>query len=440
MKPTIAIIGGYGGMGKFFAELFSKEGYSVIITGPDKKKGETTAKEIKAIYEKDNTTAAKKADVVIVSVPMNSTIEVIKEVAPNMREGSLLMDFTSIKEEPCKIMQEYAPEGVEVIGTHPVFSHRVGSIEGQVFIVTPIRGEKWINWLKSFLIEHKARIYETTPKEHDETMAVVQGLTHFAYISIGKTLEEMDFDIKKSRNFASPIYELMLDMVGRILGQNPELYSSIQIQNPRTIEVHKRFINVAKKLSKAIEEKDEKTFKEIMSSAARHFDDVERAMGRSDKAIASLATELTYLKNSIGKELCLQHIYSGQIHVGKIKSVSADWVTLDDAGRESRLNLMNIRILNDKERIEYKKKKYGTAKRDFSFVVDEGIDENFLATLLYTYDENITRVEVKDVYSGPNIGEHKKSICFGVEIINSEIKKTEKKITEFLTKLGGKLR
>jgi len=67
-------------------------------------------------------------------------------------------------------------------------------------------------------------------------MAVVQGLTHFNYISIGKTLEKLSFNVRESRKYSSPIYDLMLDMVGRIIGQNPKLYASIQMQNPEVTE------------------------------------------------------------------------------------------------------------------------------------------------------------------------------------------------------------
>jgi prephenate dehydrogenase len=440
MKETIAIIGGYGGMGKFFAKLFSSEGYKTIIAGPDEVRGKAAAAEIGAVYEKDNASAAKRADIVIISVPIDSTLRVIKEVAPHVREGCLLMDVTSVKEEPCKTMAAHAKLGVEIIGTHPVFGHRVGGIEGQVFILTPVRGEKYLKWLRNFLEKQKARVYETTPQLHDETMAVVQGLTHFTYIAIGKTLQELDFDIKKSRNFSSPIYELMLDMIGRIIGQSPELYASIQTQNPRTTKVHKKFIAVAEELAEAVEKKDEKKFRSMMSSAAKHFDDVERAMGRSDKAISSLVSELSRLKQSIGKELCLRHIYSGQMHLGVVKSVSADWVILEDAGKEFKLNISNIQILGDEERIEYKKKKYGTVKRDFSVVVDEKVEENFLAELLGKYDEAIANVEVKDVFVGPKIGDGKKSVCFSVELINSEVKETEKKANGFLSRLGGRIR
>jgi len=440
MTKTIAIIGGYGGMGRFFAKFFAEEGFGVVITGPNESKGERVARKLNVSYEKDNKAAAKKADVVIISVPIDETIRVIKEVAPEVRENALLMDVTSIKEKPCRFMERYSKKGVEIIGTHPVFSHRVGSIEGQVFILTPIRGKKWLKWLKKILKKHKARIYESTPEEHDQIMAVVQGLTHFAYISIGKTLEELDFDIKRSREFSSPIYELMLDMVGRIIGQNPELYSSIQMQNPRVREVHKKFLETANELSDTIEKKDEKRFKEIMISAARHFDDVDRAMGRSDKAISSLVSELSHLKNSVGKELCLKHIYSGKIHLGTVKSVTPDRVILDESGREYALKLSNICVLSDKERIEYKRKKFGTITRDFSIILDKNVNEGFLSKLLEDFDEMILSVKIKDIYSGPQIEKDKKSVCFGIEIINSDVKNTNNIINKFFRDLGGRLR
>ena len=48
-------------------------------------------------------------------------MEVIRKVAPHMHPGSLIMDVTSIKSGPVKAMKTYAPKGVEVLGTHPMF-------------------------------------------------------------------------------------------------------------------------------------------------------------------------------------------------------------------------------------------------------------------------------------------------------------------------------
>ena len=80
----IAIIGGKGQMGKMFAEAFKKKGCEVILTG---RRG-------------NNIDAAKKADIIIVSVPIRETVKVIEEIASHIKEDALLTDFTSIKVKP----------------------------------------------------------------------------------------------------------------------------------------------------------------------------------------------------------------------------------------------------------------------------------------------------------------------------------------------------
>lgn len=436
----VAIIGGYGGMGRIFANLFKDEGCDVVITGPTESKGVAAAEELKVEYAKDNKKAASESDVVVITVPLEVTAKTIKEVAPHVRESGFLLDLTSVKEEPCKLMAEHAKTGVEVCGTHPIFGPRVGKIDGQVFVLTPVRGSKWLAWLKDILVKHRARVYESTPKEHDEIMAVVQGLTHFAYISLGKTLEELDFDIKKSRNFSSPIYELMLDMVGRIIGQDPHLYAEIQMQNPKVPSVHEKFIETAKKLSQTVKNKDEAGFVSAMAAAAKHFDDVDRAMGRSDKAISSLVSELENLEKSIGKEICLQHIYSGKKHLGVVKDVKPDDVVLSEGGKEFSLKLSNVRVLGWRDRLAFKREKYGEVSRDYSAVFSEGVSEEFMAKLLTEHDENIAGVSVKDVFRGPKVGDGKKSVCFGVSMINANLKDRDTAVREFIQKIGGVLR
>jgi prephenate dehydrogenase len=436
-KPRIAVIGGYGGMGRFFASLFSGEGFPVVISGPNELSGRETARKIGAEYVKDNALAAKDADIVIISVPINSTLDVIKEVAPHVLSGSLLMDLTSVKEKPCEYMDKYAPRDAEVLGTHPVFGHRVGGLEGQVFVLTPVRGKKWTAYIREFLKEHKSRVYESTPKEHDHVMAVVQGLTHFNYISVGKTLEKLDFDIKESRKYSSPIYDLMLDMIGRIVGQNPELYASIQMQNPQVTKVHKVFLETAGELADAVKKKDEARFIRMMKDAASNFDDLERAMGRSDKAIHSLVSELEYLKNSLGKEICLRHIYSGTRHIGIVRSVTPDTVMLETGGKKSQLKISNLEVLNESEKALFKREFYGTVERDYSIVLSDETDETYLASLLKRLDDNIVTAGIKDVYRGKQAGAGKKSVCFSFMIIDSGVKTTEENIKKFFDGIGG---
>ena len=178
-----------------------------------------------------------------------------------MKIGSLLLDVTSVKEEPSRIMHQYAAEGVEVLPCHPMFGPRIRSLDGQVVVLTPVKTGKWYDKILKFLESENARVIVTTPEVHDRMMSIVQGLTHFAYISIAATIEKLDIDVKESRKFASPIYSLMLDTIARITAQNPYLVYSIQTKNSYIEETHKTFLKTFNELKNMISDRKSGKFR-----------------------------------------------------------------------------------------------------------------------------------------------------------------------------------
>lgn len=284
MTTRLLILGGTGETGSWFARYFRDKGFDVAVWGPSGKTG--VAASLGVRYAADMIKEAEKSDIVLLSVPIERTVEVIRHVAPHMRPGSLLMDVTSLKSEPMKAMIENAPQGVEVIGTHPMFGPTMPTLKGQTMILTPAAGrtDTWLPMIRSLFESDGARIEVLDPEEHDEIMAVVQALTHFAYIGIGATLLALDFDVEKSRKFMSPVYEIMIDFVGRILDQNPELYASIQ-KNPKAMKVRQTFIGECMRLAEKADSGDLEGFKKIMREAAEHFGQTHEALERSDRLI-----------------------------------------------------------------------------------------------------------------------------------------------------------
>ncbi|MBU0614578.1 MAG: prephenate dehydrogenase/arogenate dehydrogenase family protein [Nanoarchaeota archaeon] len=259
-KFTVGIIGGTGGMGQFFKRFFEKNGCKVLIA--------SRSTDLKP------TECAKKCDVVIISVPIKSTLDVIKKIGPFVKEDGLLMDLTSLKKEPVGAMLKYSRS--EVIGCHPVFGPGVSSIKEQSVVLCPARGKKWMAWLKELLIKNNALVKVTTPERHDRMMAVIQGLVHFGSITVTHTLKELGVNIKDSLEYASPIYKLRLDMLGRILNQDPELYADIEISNPEVKNVLKAYVNSSKKLLKAISKKDRQGFIDYFKESADYLGDFKK--------------------------------------------------------------------------------------------------------------------------------------------------------------------
>ena len=264
---SVAIIGGKGAMGGCLVEFFSDLGLTVMVADLDTR---LTPAE-----------AAAAADVVVISVPIDVTLDVIRNLGPLVQPTSLLMDVTSTKTAPMQAM--LAASTASVIGTHPLFGPSVHSLQGQRIVLTPGRGDEWLDWLKQMFHARGLSMLESTPEAHDRAMSIVQVLVHFSTEVMGKTLSELGVPIDETLRFTSPIYLMELLMTARHFGQSPELYASIQMSNPATPTVTAAFTQAAQQLQQIATAQDHEAFDAVYAQVREYFGDfTERALGESD--------------------------------------------------------------------------------------------------------------------------------------------------------------
>jgi prephenate dehydrogenase len=213
----IGIIGGTGGIGRWFADFFQKEGFTVHVSGQGI--GLRHAEMVAA------------CPVVIVSVPIGVTEAVIREAGPHMKKEALLMDLTSLKAGPVRAMLEASVS--EVVGLHPLFGPGVQSLEGQNVVLCPARGDRWHPWVRDTLGKKGANLIETTPERHDEIMAVVQALNHFDTIVLGLAIRNCGIAQEILQNFSTPMFRGKLAMIDKVFS-HPELHTEIIAANPHT--------------------------------------------------------------------------------------------------------------------------------------------------------------------------------------------------------------
>ena len=437
MQMRIGIIGGTNGLGKTFARYLSEDGNEVIITGRDVNTGAKASEELGVEYSKNNAKTAEKCDIVIVAVPIASTNDVIEELAPHMQKGSLMMDVTSVKEGPTKKMEECLGEDVDFIPMHPIFGPRTPSLDGQVIVLTPTYKGDWYRRIYNYLDRKNTRIMETTPENHDRMMAVVQVLTHFSYISTASAIEKLKIDIKDTEDYESPIYNLMIDTIARIVSQNPYLTYSIQHENKAGEQVRQAFADSVLELKDAISREDEEEFVEIAIRATKHMGDIQGALGRSDKAIDSLTKEFNQLKDSLGEEIALKHIYSNTVHIGVLEDIDYNIAKLRTKNNKiKKLKVANIRILNENELFEWKMLNEKILSASISCIFPKDSDSEIIRDTLSNI-KNITNVEIKETYNGPQIKEGGISYTF---IVESFEKEAIQKVKNTLKGFGGVLR
>jgi len=231
----IGIIGGTRGMGGWLARFFEQEGCTVHISGRTR--------------GMDVADMAGTCQVMVVSVPIGVTDAVIKKIGPHMRADALLMDLTSLKQEPVKAM--LAASVSEVIGCHPLFGPQIESIAGQRVVLCPARVEKWLSWLKGILEKNGAIVVETTPEKHDQMMAIIQGLNHFNTIMMGLALSKAGVSFSELCRFATPAFQAKIEIIQKIFCQNPGLYAEIVTMNPdvhQHIEAYEKTVAELKNL------------------------------------------------------------------------------------------------------------------------------------------------------------------------------------------------
>lgn len=280
----ITVVGGAGAMGRLFCRFFADRGWEVLLVDSDPRAPEA-ATELGVGYESSPLRAAKESDGLLVSVPIPATVEVIKAYAPSLRPGTFLMDVTSVKRGPVEAMKGSAPSEVEAIGSHPLFGPTVKSLEGQTLILTPVGRGRWFQRIQELFEGAGLRCPVMTPEEHDRLMAVIQGLTHFNQIALGLTLRRLNFDIEAAREAMSPPYEVLVDLVGRILAQNPRLYFEIQ-RGLQTEPVQRAFLEEVEALVKRIRQGDEEGFVREFLAAREHFRKSQEALQRTDELMA----------------------------------------------------------------------------------------------------------------------------------------------------------
>ena len=161
---AIAILGGTGDQGLGLALRFARAGRPVVIGSRVPDRAETAAKEVLAqVPEADvvglgNAEAARRARIVILSVPFEHTSSTLKGVREGLREGQILVSMgvplaTAVGDGPTRMLgiwqgscaelvASLAPEGVETVSAFQnVSAHRLQdlaqSVECDVLVSGP---------------------------------------------------------------------------------------------------------------------------------------------------------------------------------------------------------------------------------------------------------------------------------------------------------------
>ena len=255
----VAIIGGTGKMGCWFARFLLKEGKEETLIGRSQARLEEAKKELDVLVS-SSMEAVKSADVILISVPVDHFEEVVKRFSPYTNSEQIILDITSVKVLPVEAMHRHIKRG-RVLGTHPLFGPGAKSLANQNFVLTPTSDEEAIlgEKARSYLEERGAKVRLMTPQEHDDMMAVILGLAHYIALVSADCLVSFGH-LKEMEAISGMTYRVLLTLVESVISEDPELYASLQMNLPRLPDIQERFQKSAKTWAELVKRKDRQEF------------------------------------------------------------------------------------------------------------------------------------------------------------------------------------
>ncbi|MEJ2112959.1 MAG: prephenate dehydrogenase [Flavobacteriaceae bacterium] len=254
---------GIGLIGGSLAKDIKKLNPDVVIHGISRK--ETTldkALSLNLIDKKATLDDIVNADLVIVAIPVDSTVKMLPTLLDKISESGLVVDAGSTKEAICKAVENH-PKRRNFLASHPIAGTEhsgpeaaiSGLFEGKTNIICEV--EK-----TAFKLQEKAlklfesigmRIRYMNPVAHDKHIAYVSHLSHISSFMLGKTVIEKEknerdiFDMAGS-GFASTV---------RLAKSSPEMWTPIFKQNKdNVIETLDEYINNLKQFKVLMEQDD----------------------------------------------------------------------------------------------------------------------------------------------------------------------------------------
>ena len=240
MKKKIYVIG-VGLIGGSFAidmrKLFPK---STIIGIDNSEIHLQKALELKLIDETSELPKIYNPDIIAISVPVKSILNILPIVLKSVNNNSLVIDFGSTKTSICKIVKDH-PNRQNFLATHPIagteFSGPTAAHEGlfegkNIIICDKDKTDKLILelGLKIFNLM-KMKIGYMDSDSHDKHIAYVSHLSHISSFMLGKTVMDEEKNEKNIFDMAGSGFESTV----RLAKSSPEMWTDIFEDNKKNI-------------------------------------------------------------------------------------------------------------------------------------------------------------------------------------------------------------
>lgn len=256
-NKSALIIGGNGKMGRWLAHFLHSQDFQVDINDINANGGNSVA---------ELTAENLDHDYIIIATPIEISAAIIEQLM-ELKPKGIVLDISSIKSPLRRPLQQLADSGCKVVSIHPMFGPDTQLLAGKHVIFINLGSQTAVNKVKALFEPTMAKQIDMEFADHDRLISYVLGLSHIVNIAFMTVLSESGEAAKQLAKLSSTTFDAQLEVAGKVMEENPELYYEIQKLNHHSPEMLNALADTVQRLVQVVERGNREAFVQIMQKA-----------------------------------------------------------------------------------------------------------------------------------------------------------------------------
>jgi len=186
----------------------------------------------------------------VLCVPLDAFEAVLRDLRPRLQPRHQVMDVCSVKQAPCRLMQEILGGEIGHVGSHPLFGPlSIARAEPLRTVICPSASHAGTAQLaRELFASIGSEVIDQDPSSHDRSMAQTHAMAFF----IARGLVELG--VGEDLRWAPPSFAALAASIAAVRADAGHLFHAIQNQNPYAARVRQQFIDALTSIDRGLAE------------------------------------------------------------------------------------------------------------------------------------------------------------------------------------------
>jgi len=244
-------------MGRWLSRFFESQGHRVRVYDVAAGEGDGPEAAPSLAAGLDDATIA------FVATPLARVARDLDAISESGWRG-VVCDVASLKEHLRPALERSRERGLGVTSIHPMFGPATRTLSDKVICICDCGVPAATERVVALFRETAARLVPLSLARHDEIAAYVLGLSHFANLALARVLARSGVPRRELEGVGSTTFRAQLATARSVVGDDPDLYFSIQRLNRHSPRIWEDLSRAAAEIAAWVEAGDAARFTAAM--------------------------------------------------------------------------------------------------------------------------------------------------------------------------------